>query len=90
MLKPLNERVIVKVEEQEEKTASGLVLPTAAKEKSQVGTVLAVSDAKDDYTPQVKVGDKILFEKYAGNMVKFESEEYLILKEADIAAIIEG
>lgn len=90
MLKPLNERVVIQiVEEKEQKTASGLVLPTAAKEKPQVGTVIAVSEATEDYKPQVKEGDKVLFEKYAGNEVKYNGEDYLILKEKDIAAIVE-
>ncbi|MDO4671135.1 MAG: co-chaperone GroES [Aerococcus sp.] len=90
MLKPLNERVIVQVkEEQEETTASGLVLPTAAKEKPQIGEVIAVSDATDDFTPQVKKGDHVLFEKYAGSEVTFEGEDYLIMKEKDIVAVID-
>ncbi|MGX7348352.1 co-chaperone GroES [Aerococcus vaginalis] len=90
MLKPLNERVIVKVKEEvEEKTASGIVLPSAAKEKPQIGEVIAVSDATEEFVPSVQVGDNVLFEKFAGNEVTFEGEKYLILKEKDLAAIVE-
>lgn len=90
MLKPLNERVIVKVKEEvEEKTASGIVLPSVAKEKPQIGEVIAVSDATEEFVPSVQVGDNVLFEKFAGNEVTFESEKYLILKEKDLVAIVE-
>lgn len=89
MLKPLNERVIIQIQELEEKTASGIVLPSAAKEKPQIGKVIAVSDSTDDFTSQLKVNDQVIFEKYAGTEIKFDGQEYLILKEKDIAAIIQ-
>lgn len=89
MLKPLNERVIIQIQELEEKTASGIVLPSAAKEKPQIGKVIAVSDSTDDFTSQLKVDDQVIFEKYAGTEIKFDGQEYLILKEKDIAAIIQ-
>lgn len=89
MLKPLNERVIIQIQELEEKTTSGIVLPSAAKEKPQVGKVIAVSENTEDFTTQLKVGDQVIFEKYAGTEIKYAGEEYLILKEKDIAAIIE-
>ncbi|MDK8133104.1 MULTISPECIES: co-chaperone GroES [Aerococcus] len=89
MLKPLNERVIIQVQEEEEKTASGIVLPSAAKEKPQVGQVVAVADATDDYTPQVKVGDQVIFEKYAVSEIRYEGDDYLIIKEKDLTAVVE-
>lgn len=89
MLKPLNERVIIQVKEEEEKTASGIVLPSTAKEKPQIGEVVAVSEATEDYTPQVKVGDHVIFEKYAMSEVKYEGQKYLIVKEKDLTAIVE-
>ncbi|KAA9300570.1 MULTISPECIES: co-chaperone GroES [Aerococcus] len=89
MLKPLNERVIVQIEEQEEKTTSGILLPSAAQEKSQVGRVIAVADETEDFTSPVKKDDLVLFEKYAGNEVEYAGEKYLILKAKDIVAIIE-
>jgi len=90
-IKPLADRVVVKVLEAEEKTASGIVLPDKAREKPQEGEVMAVGDGKvlENGTKQamdVKVGDKILFSRYAGTEVKHKGEEYLILKQDDILA----
>lgn len=92
-LKPLADRVVVKVLEAEEKTASGIVLPDKAKEKPQEGEVVAVGDGKvlDNGTKmemEVKVGDKIIFSRYAGTEVKVEGEEYLILRQDDILAVV--
>jgi chaperonin GroES len=92
-IKPLGERVVVKVLESEEKTKSGIVLPDTAKEKPQKGTVLAVGpgrvlDNGQKLPLEVKVGDKVLFAKYAGTEVKLDEEEYMVLKENDILAII--
>lgn len=88
MLKPLNERVIIQIQEQEEKTASGIVLPSAAKEKPQMGKVIAVADDTDEFTSQLVEGDLVIFEKYAGSEVNYDGQEYLVLKEKDIAAIV--
>ena len=93
MLKPLGDRVVIRVLEQEEKTASGIFLPDTAKEKPSQGEVIAVGSGKllDDgkrLALDVKVGDKIIFSKYAGTKVKFEGTDYLIVSERDILAII--
>ncbi|HHU52025.1 MAG TPA: co-chaperone GroES [Firmicutes bacterium] len=92
-IKPLGERVVIKVLEGEEKTKSGIVIPDTAKEKPQMGEVLAVGTGKtlDNGTKvplEVKTGDKILFAKYAGTEVKLDGEEYMVLKESDILAIL--
>jgi chaperonin GroES len=92
-LKPLADRVIVRVIEAEEKTKGGIVLPDTAKERPQEGEVLAVGSGRrlDDGTvvkPQVKVGDKVLFAKYGGTEVKLDGTEYLILREEDILGIL--
>ncbi len=93
-LKPLGDRVVVKVLEVEEKTESGIVLPEKAKEKPQEGEVVAVGTGKllDDGSkvePEVKVGDKIVYSKFAGNEVEVDGEEYLIMRQDDILAVIE-
>ena len=93
MLKPLGDRVVIRVLEQEEKTASGIFLPDTAKEKPSQGEVVAVGPGKlqDDgkrVALDVNVGDKIIFSKYAGTEVKFEGTKYLIVSERDILAII--
>jgi len=92
-LKPLSDRVVVKVLEAEEKTASGIVIPDKAKEKPQEGKVMAVGTGKvlDNGTKtemEVKVGDKIIFSRYAGTEVKVDGEEYLILRQDDILALV--
>ncbi len=92
-LKPLGDRVIIKQLEAEEKTKSGIVLPTQAKEKPQEAEVIAVGpggvvDGKE-VTMQVKVGDKVIYSKYSGTEVKFGDEEYIIVKQNDILAIVE-
>lgn len=93
MIKPLNDRVVVKVLAEEEKTRGGIVLPDTAKEKPQKGEVIAAGPGavRNDgaRTPlDVKVGDKVLFAKYAGTEVKIDGEEYLILRESDILAVV--
>jgi len=93
-IKPLQDRIIVKRFESEEKTASGIIIPDSAKEKPFEGEIIAVGDGKvfDNGTkvePSVKVGDKVLFAKYAGTEVKFDGEEYLIMREDDILGIIQ-
>lgn len=92
MLKPLADRVVVKLVSAEEKTQGGIVLPDTAKEKPQEAEVVAVGPGKllDNGTRQpmeVKVGDKVIIAKYSGTEVKYEGEEYLILRESDILAI---
>ena len=92
-LKPLGDRVVVKVLEAEEKTASGIVLPDKAKEKPQEGEVIAVGSGKilDNGIRQeleVKVGDRVIYSKYAGTEIKKDGQEYLILSERDILAIV--
>jgi len=94
-LKPLGDRVVVKViEEEEQRTAGGIVLPDTAKEKPQKGEVIAVGSGKlldnGERVPlEVKVGDHIIFAKYGGTEVKLNGTEYLILRESDILAIVE-
>jgi len=92
-IKPLGDRIVIKVLEKEEKTAGGIVLPDTAKEKPQKGEVLAVGSGElvdGKRVPlEVKVGDKIIFSKYAGTEVKIDNEEYLILRQSDVLAIIE-
>jgi chaperonin GroES len=94
-LRPLHDRVVVKRIEAERKTASGIVIPDTAGEKPDQGEVLAVGNGKilDDGKVRpmaVKVGDKVLFGKYAGQSVKVEGEELLVLREDDIMAVIEA
>lgn len=92
-LRPLADRVIIKKLEPEEKTPGGIVLPDTAKEKPQQGEVLAVGPGKVDekgtrQPMEVKVGDKVLFQKYTGTEVKIEGQEYTILAERDILAVL--
>lgn len=94
MLKPLGDRVIIEVKEEEETTASGIVLAGSAKEKPQTGEVIAVGEGRvlDDGTKAsipVSIGDTVYFEKYAGSEVKYEGKDYLIVRENDIVAIVE-
>ncbi len=94
-LKPLGDRVVIEPLEQEEVTASGIVLPETAKEKPQKGKILAIGPgARDEdgkrIAMDVKVGDTVLFAKYAGTEIKIESKKLLILKETDILAIVVG
>jgi len=94
-LKPLGDRVVVEPLEQEEMTASGIVLPETAKEKPQKGEILAVGPGGRDedgkrIVMDVSVGDVVLFAKYAGTEIKVDGKKLLILKENDILAILEG
>jgi chaperonin GroES len=93
-IRPLQDRVIVKRIEEEEKTKGGIIIPDSAKEKPQEGKVIAVGKGKlmDDgkvIPLDVKVGDRILFGKYSGTEVKIDGEEHLIMREEDILGIIE-
>jgi chaperonin GroES len=87
-IKPLADRVLVEVAAAEEKTASGIIIPDTAKEKPQRGKVVAVGNGKKDEPLTVKVGDTILYGKYAGTEITVEGKEYLIMRESDIFAII--
>ncbi|SJZ48741.1 chaperonin GroES [Pilibacter termitis] len=89
MIQPLGNRVVLEVAKEEEKTVGGLVLASAAQEKPQIATVVAVGSGLvlengEKLTPEVAVGDKVLFEKYAGVEVKLDNKEYLVVKESDI------
>jgi len=85
---PLHDRVIVKPAPAEEKTAGGIIIPDTAKEKPQRGTVVAAGPGKKDEPMTVKSGDSILYGKYAGTEVSFEGNDYLIMRESDILAVI--
>jgi chaperonin GroES len=93
-IKPLGDRVLIKALEREEKTKSGIVLPDTAKEKPQEGRVLAVGSGKmlengTKVALEVKVGQKVIFSKYAGTEVKVDGEEMMILNERDVLAVVE-
>ena len=92
-IKPLLDRVVLQVEEAEEKTKSGIILSSAAQEKPQFARVVAVGpggvvDGKE-VKMEVKVGDQVIYSKYAGTDVKMEDEEYIIVRQSDILAVIE-
>ena len=88
MIKPLADRVLVEPKEAETKTASGIYIPDTAKEKPQQGVIVAAGPGKKDEPMEVKVGDTVLYGKYAGTEVTFEGVKYLIVKQSDILAII--
>lgn len=93
MIRPLGDRVVIKVSEGDMKTASGIVLPDTAKEKPQEGEVVAVGTGKmlDKGTRaqmEVKTGDKVIFSKYSGSEVKVDEQNYLIVRESDILAVL--
>ena len=92
-LRPLHDKVLVKLTEEEETTAGGIVLPGSAAEKPSQGEVIAVGpgkrqDSGDQIAPDVKVGDTVIFGQYGGNEVKIDGEEYLILSESDIFGVV--
>ncbi len=89
MIKPLADRVVIEPKEAETKTASGLYIPDTAKEKPQQGTVVAAGAGKKDEAMELKVGDKVLYGKYAGTEVTFDDKKYLIMKQSDVLAVIE-
>ena len=91
MIKPLGDRVVIEVAEVELKTKSGIIMPETSKEKPQKGKAVGTGKVLDNGTrlaPEVKVGDDILFNKYAGSEVKVDDKEYLVIRESDILAII--
>ena len=87
-IKPLADRVLIKVSEAETKTASGIIIPDNAQEKPQKGTVIAVGKGTKENPMSVNVGDIVLYGKYAGTELKHDGEEFIIMKESDIFAII--
>ncbi|MDD3629720.1 MAG: co-chaperone GroES [Bacteroidales bacterium] len=87
-IKPLADRVVIEPAPAEEKTAGGIIIPDTAKEKPLKGTVVAVGDGKKDEPMTVKVGDQVLYSKYAGTEITIDGKEYLIVRESDILAII--
>lgn len=87
-IQPLADRVVVKPAEAELKTKSGIIIPDTAKEKPQRGEVLAVGAGKKDEPMTVKVGDTVLYGKYSGTEINVEGSDYLIMREADILAIV--
>jgi len=92
-IKPLGDRVVIKKLEAEEKTKSGIVLPGQAKEQPQMAEIVAVGpggvvDGKE-ITMEVKVGDQIIFSKYAGTEIKYDGQEYTILRQSEILAIVQ-
>ena len=94
-LNPLYDKIVVKrFEEQEQRTASGIIIPDTAKEKPQIGEVIAVGEGKllqngQQVPPKVKPGDKVVFNKYAGTEVELDGEKFLIMSEDEVLAIIE-
>ncbi len=88
-VKPLADRVLVKPAPVEEKTAGGIIIPDTAKEKPLKGEVIAVGQGTKDEEMVVKEGDKVLYGKYAGTEIEIDGEEYLIMRQSDILAIIE-
>ena len=93
MIKPLSDRVLIKMKEKEETTKSGIILAGEAKEKPQIAEVIEVGPGKEIdgklQTLNVKKGDKVIVSKYAGTEVKYENEEYIIVKQEDILAIVD-
>ena len=85
---PLHDRVIVKPAAAEEKTAGGIIIPDTAKEKPQRGSIVAVGTGKKDEPITVKVGDNVLYGKYAGTEITIEGQDLLIMRESDILAIV--
>lgn len=94
-IRPLNDRILVKRLEEEEKTAGGIIIPDSAKEKPAEGEIVAVgpgklNDAGDRVAMDVAVGDRILFSKYGGTDVKLDGEDFLIMREDDILGVVEA
>jgi chaperonin GroES len=86
-IKPIGDRVLTKIKKSESKTKGGIIIPDTAQEKTQEGIIMAVGDDKENI--KVKVSDHVLYDKYAGTSIKIDGEEHLILKMADIIAVIQ-
>ncbi|WP_173917717.1 co-chaperone GroES [Halobacillus sp. Marseille-Q1614] len=94
MLKPLGDRIVIELVEEEQTTASGIVLPDSAKEKPQEGKVVAVGTGRvtengEKVALEVKEGDHVIYSKFAGTEVKYEGSEYLIIRESDVLAVVQ-
>ncbi|MCA0970430.1 co-chaperone GroES [Halobacillus litoralis] len=94
MLKPLGDRIVIELIEEEQTTASGIVLPDSAKEKPQEGKVVAVgtgriTDNGEKVALEVAEGDRVIYSKFAGTEVKYEGNEYLIIRENDVLAVVQ-
>lgn len=87
-IKPLADRVLVEPAAAEEKTASGIIIPDTAKEKPQKGSIVAIGSGKKDEPLTVKVGDQVLYGKYAGTEISIDGKDYLIMRESDILAVL--
>ena len=87
-IKPLGTRVVIKVQEAETKTKSGIYIPDSAKEKPQRGQVVAVAAGTKDEPMELKVGDVVLYGKYAGTSIDIDGEDYMIMNQSDVLAII--
>ncbi len=87
-IKPLADRVVIEPAQAETKTSSGIIIPDTAKEKPQRGTIVAAGPGKKDEPVAVKVGDVVLYGKYAGTEITIDGKDYLIMKESDVLAII--
>ena len=88
MIKPLADRVVIEPQEAQTKTASGLFIPDTAKEKPQQGTIVAAGPGKKDEPMEVKVGDVVLYGKYAGTEISADGKSYLIMRQSDVVAIV--
>ena len=89
MIKPLADRVLIKMVESEETTKSGIILSSGSKEKPQIAEVVAVGPGTEEVKMNVKVGDKVIINKYSGTEVKYEGTEYTIVKQEDILAVVD-
>ena len=89
MIKPILDRVLIKMEETEETTKSGIILSANAKEKPQIAEVIAVGPGTEEVKMYIKEGDKVIINKYSGTEVKYEGTEYTIVKQEDVLAIVE-
>ncbi len=87
-LKPMDDRILVEFAKEEEKTASGIIIPDTAKEKPRMGVVVAVG-TDEDLQEKIKVGNQVLFAKYGGEDIEFDGKEYKIIQRSDILAVIE-
>jgi chaperonin GroES len=88
-IKPLSDRVLIKIEKAETKSSGGIIIPDTAQEKTQVGVVVAVGPGTEKEKITVSAGQKVMYDKYAGSQIKIDGAEHLIVKMSDIVAIIE-
>jgi chaperonin GroES len=88
-VKPLGDRILVKIKESETKTAGGIIIPQTAQEKTQTGVVIAVGTGTEKEPITVKAGDEVMYDKYAGTQIKINGTEHLIVKMSDVLAVLE-